>query len=466
MKTRRIIPAFGLIIFFVLTLVVPQKSMAQPGVDVPIESFYDDLAPYGQWVPNQNYGQVWMPDVPGDFQPYATNGHWAVTEYGNTWVSDYDWGWAPFHYGRWQFDDYYGRWIWIPDSEWGPAWVSWRSGGGYYGWAPLGPGMSINVNINLPFNYWTFVPQIYFTSPRVYSYCVPRTRVVNVYHNTTIINNVYRYNNRSYGYGPRREEIERYTRQRVPVYRANDVARRGTYGARGGYDPNRSDNRGNYNGNGGYNRNNRGDIAGNYPNSNRSNRTDNSGFSPNRDNSSNRPDFNNRPNRDNSNRPDFNNRSNSDNMSRPDFNNRPNGDISNRPDFNNRSNSDHSNRPDFNNRSNSDNSSGSFDRPDFNNRNRTSPNGFETPSENRSNPGYNPGMNDRRAESRSYQQPDRSSRMERSWNGGGNEGGFQRSERSREQVQPRSAEQAPRHYQERQNSSNREGGFGHRRGPQ
>jgi hypothetical protein len=130
----------------------------------------------------QTYGQVWMPDVARlTFQPYATNGHWAVTEYGNTWVSDYDWGWAPFHYGRWQFDDYYGRWIWVPDTQWGPAWVSWRSGGGYYGWAPLGPGMSINVNINLPFNYWTFVPQMYFTSPRVYSYCIPRAQYGNVY---------------------------------------------------------------------------------------------------------------------------------------------------------------------------------------------------------------------------------------------------------------------------------------------
>ena len=140
-----------------------------------------------------------MPDR--GFQPYATNGHWVVTEYGNTWVSDYNWGWAPFHYGRWYQDPYRG-WAWVPGTEWGPAWVSWRSGGGYYGWAPLGPGG--NGYGTIPAPYWTFVPQIYITSPRVYSYYVPRPRVMNIYQQTTIINNVYQVNNRSYAYGPRR----------------------------------------------------------------------------------------------------------------------------------------------------------------------------------------------------------------------------------------------------------------------
>lgn len=431
MKTRRVIPAFGLILFFLIALVGPQKTVAQPGVDMPIESFYDELAPYGQWTRNPQYGQVWMPEVEADFQPYATNGHWAVTEYGNTWVSDYDWGWAPFHYGRWVFDDYYGRWIWVPDSEWGPAWVSWRSGGGYYGWAPLGPGMGINVNINinLPFNYWTFVPQVYFTSPRVYSYCIPRTRVVNVYHNTTIINNVYRYNNHSYGYGPRREEIERYSRRSVPVYRANDVVRRGTVGARGGngssYPSDRFSNRGGYNGN------NRGEMADNNRNNDRANRGTYPGSRG--DNTYNRPDG-------------FNNRSNSDNMNRPDFNNRPN--TENRPDFDN-------NR---------------VDRSDRNDWNGNRSNRVESPSDSRGNRSYEPGSNrpsfERRSENRSFPQPDQSNRRE-SWSGnGGNAGTPQRAERSRESFQPRSADQGGRQYQERQNSSNHGGGGGSRRGPQ
>ena len=35
-----------------------------------------------------------------DFVPYTTAGHWVYDD-DYVWVSDYDWGWAPFHYGRW-----------------------------------------------------------------------------------------------------------------------------------------------------------------------------------------------------------------------------------------------------------------------------------------------------------------------------------------------------------------------------
>ncbi|MGA0556640.1 DUF6600 domain-containing protein [Larkinella sp. VNQ87] len=427
MKTRHFLPAFGLLFFVLATLFGPQRAVAQPGVDLPIESFYDELAPYGQWVRNPTYGQVWMPEVDGDFQPYATNGHWTITEYGNTWVSDYDWGWAPFHYGRWLFDDYYGRWIWVPDSEWGPAWVSWRSGGGYYGWAPLGPGMGINVNINinLPFNYWTFVPQVYFTSPRVYNYCIPRTRVVNVYHNTTIINNVYRYNNRSYGYGPRREEIERYSRRSVPVYRANDVVVRRNTGARGGngssYSSDRFNNRGDYTGN------RRGDVADNDRNPNRTNRYENDRFRNSRgDNALSRPDR-------------FENR--------PDMNNRP--DLNNRPDH-------FENRPDVNNAPNR------IERSDRNDWNRSRPERFETPSESRGNRTFNPDANrpsfERRSESR---QPELQNRREGPADG--NNRTFQRPERSVERIQQRSAEPRSRPFQ---NAPNRGEGGGSRRGPQ
>ncbi|MBO0938341.1 hypothetical protein J2I47_17450 [Fibrella sp. HMF5335] len=207
-----------------------QQPYGQQGYGQP--DFYANLSPYGQWVQTPEYGTVWIPNAGPDFQPYASNGHWVVTEYGNTWVSDYPWGWAPFHYGRWYQDRYRG-WAWVPGNDWGPAWVSWRSGGGYYGWAPLGPGLNVNVNITIPAPYWTFVPQAYITSPRLYSYCVPRQRVYNVYQSTTIINNIYRVNNREYAYGPRREEIEQVTRRSVPVYRVENAGRPGRDEVRG-----------------------------------------------------------------------------------------------------------------------------------------------------------------------------------------------------------------------------------------
>ncbi|WP_164490259.1 DUF6600 domain-containing protein [Runella sp. SP2] len=210
-----------------VTLFAAQKSWAQNyDYEPSYDEFYDELSPYGDWMDYPSYGRVWRPRVEPDFQPYGTNGRWEMTEYGNTWVSDYPWGWAPFHYGRWTFDNYYG-WVWIPGYEWGPAWVTWRSGGGYYGWAPLGPGMGldINININIPHNYWVFVPDMYIRSPRVYSYCVPRNRISGLWGGTSYLNNYYRYNNRSYVFGPHRRDLERVTRNRVYVYRADDLYR-------------------------------------------------------------------------------------------------------------------------------------------------------------------------------------------------------------------------------------------------
>lgn len=195
------------------------------------QEFYNDLAPYGQWLMDPQYGYVWSPYVNNNFRPYYTNGYWVMTEYGNTWVSGYDWGWAPFHYGRWAQSNYYG-WIWIPGNTWGPAWVNWRQGSGYYGWAPMGPGISISISFgsgfNIPNPWWTFIPcgNIY---ARDYSrYYSPR-RTVNIINNTTIINNTY-VDNRSrntYVAGPRRSDIEKNTGRSVNVYKVNNASRRG-----------------------------------------------------------------------------------------------------------------------------------------------------------------------------------------------------------------------------------------------
>ena len=229
MKSLNKIWGIGLLVML-LSLVVPGKSMAQGGY-ISDQEFYDDLEPYGTWVSDPEYGEVWVPDVQGDFRPYATGGHWVITEYGNTWVSDYDWGWAPFHYGRWRYDDYYG-WEWIPGHEWAPAWVCWRHGGGYYGWAPLRPGISINIVIgggyDAPDYYWTCAPQAYITSPRIYNYYVPRERSITIIRNTTVINNTYVNNNVTYVSGPRVQEIRQVTHDNnVRVYNINNASRPG-----------------------------------------------------------------------------------------------------------------------------------------------------------------------------------------------------------------------------------------------
>ena len=230
MKTLNKILGIGLLAMS-LVLAAPKLSKAQDGGDITDQEFYDGLQPYGTWVSDPQYGNVWVPDAEDNFRPYATRGHWVVTDYGNVWVSDYKWGWAPFHYGRWRYDDYYG-WEWIPGHEWAPAWVSWRHGGGYFGWAPLMPGISISISIGrgyqVPDNYWVCAPQRYITRPDIYNYYARPSRSITIIHNTTIINNTYVNNNQTYIAGPRPQEIRQYTRQPVRVYNITNINNRTT----------------------------------------------------------------------------------------------------------------------------------------------------------------------------------------------------------------------------------------------
>jgi hypothetical protein len=108
-----------------------------------LTDFSPALDPHGAWVDDPTYGTVWMPnadEVGADFSPYASAGHWS---YDNDyeWVSDYDWGWAVFHYGRWvRLRD--RGWSWIPGRLYSDAWVVWRVGddaSAFVGWAPAPP---------------------------------------------------------------------------------------------------------------------------------------------------------------------------------------------------------------------------------------------------------------------------------------------------------------------------------------
>lgn len=201
------------------TAVMPKQASAQQ-YDISFQVFYDQLSPYGQWMDNPAYGYVWIPDAGSDFVPYSTAGHWIMTEYGWTWVSDYDWGWAPFHYGRWDYDDYLG-WFWVPDTEWGPSWVVWRRANGYYGWAPMQPGISINVyfgnNYNLQNEHWMFVRDRDFQRTNLNRYYADRSVSQRIIVNSTVINTTYVDNSRhtTYVSGPRRDDVQRNTGKTV-----------------------------------------------------------------------------------------------------------------------------------------------------------------------------------------------------------------------------------------------------------
>ncbi|MCX6252330.1 MAG: hypothetical protein NTX61_16480 [Bacteroidetes bacterium] len=202
-----------LLMFCIVAWITPQKATAQGG-SVSFQVFYDELSPYGTWVDNPDYGYVWVPNVAPGFSPYATNGYWVFTDDGWTWVSNYSWGWAPFHYGRWYTDPTYGP-MWVPDNEWGPGWVTWRRSSNYYGWAPMGPGISVSVaygeGYNEHYNQYTFVRGGYMGRTNINNYYVNNSNNVTIINNSTVINNtrVDRTRNVTYNAGPDRGEVEK-----------------------------------------------------------------------------------------------------------------------------------------------------------------------------------------------------------------------------------------------------------------
>ena len=189
-------------------------------VTISIQTFYDELAPYGEWIYTPEYGYAWRPylEYTEGFRPYATRGNWVYTDLGWTWISEYRWGWATFHYGRWYFDDYFG-WMWIPGYEWAPAWVTWGSYGDYWAWAPMGPNMHANFNYtwHAPRFWWTFVPFRHFCSSNWHSYIYNYpVQIANItYINNVYYENNYSHNNGNWYHGPRVRDVERHLNIRV-----------------------------------------------------------------------------------------------------------------------------------------------------------------------------------------------------------------------------------------------------------
>ncbi len=151
-----------------LMSVAPAAAGVDVGVSINLGSFYDRLAPYGDWVQYKGRN-VWVPTRrAAHWRPYQ-QGHWAYTrQYGWMWVSAEPFGWATYHYGRWGFSPDIG-WYWVPGYRWAPAWVSWRRSDNYVGWAPLPVGYPDNGDVNAtvapePDFYWQVVPSRSFLS--------------------------------------------------------------------------------------------------------------------------------------------------------------------------------------------------------------------------------------------------------------------------------------------------------------
>lgn len=184
LSRRLLLPALAGLMLASLPVLIPgavSPAMAQ-SVTIEIGQFEPALSPYGRWFDHPGYGRIWQPGGIGpDWQPY-TDGYWAYTNDDTwLWVANEPWGWAPYHYGRWLYLDPIG-WVWRPGRVWAPAWVVWRFGGGYYGWAPApfdddwdaqrfnGAYWSNRV----PARQWIFVRSGAFTHHHIRQVMVPR----------------------------------------------------------------------------------------------------------------------------------------------------------------------------------------------------------------------------------------------------------------------------------------------------
>ena len=140
---------------------------------------YEELDFHGEWIPDANYGNVWVPRVvPTGWAPYRY-GQWRwVRPWGWTWVDHAPWGYAPFHYGRWVTIG--NRWCWWPGGHhvrpvWAPALVGFVGGsnlsvsvgfgGPVVGWYPLAPWHHYRPHYRHNPRYVTIINQTIINNP-------------------------------------------------------------------------------------------------------------------------------------------------------------------------------------------------------------------------------------------------------------------------------------------------------------
>jgi hypothetical protein len=210
-----------------LLLAVP-TARADERQSISLDFFYDNLEPYGSWREIGDFGYCWQPsDVEDDWRPYS-DGRWVYTDAGWTWDSEEPYSWAVYHYGRWANVENVG-WVWVPGTEWGPGWVSWRHSPRYVGWAPLPPEALFRVDIGL--NAW--VDDYYDIGPSSYRFVeghnlgarrlntvfVDQRENVSIIHQTTNITNITYVNNTVHNGGLRYDQQFRQSADPIPRYK-------------------------------------------------------------------------------------------------------------------------------------------------------------------------------------------------------------------------------------------------------
>jgi len=214
------------------SFVAPPVITVPPVAEVDYSTFYDGLAPYGNWF-DIDGEWCWQPTavlVDRGWSPYCQGGRWVYSDCGWAWNSTYSWGWAPFHYGRWRHHSHYG-WIWRPGREWGPAWVCWRYSNVAIGWAPLPPEVTFDnraglcyqgravpagFDFGLGWDAYSFVSIEHFCEPRVSRNRFPRARVEPIFHTASLVQTpVLFQNGRICNFGPPPASIVSVTHQEI-----------------------------------------------------------------------------------------------------------------------------------------------------------------------------------------------------------------------------------------------------------
>jgi hypothetical protein len=190
--------------FFVTAAPVVPGAVAPAQAQAVVAEFHEALAPYGRWESASRWGEVWIPNqVDRDWRPY-TVGHWVYTDdWGWYWAADTaeeDWGWIVYHYGRWLYSRDVG-WFWIPGNEWSPAWVNWRRGTEYVGWAPLPPDDVIVEYRDAP-EFWVFCRPRDFLSERIVNVIVPFRDYDRIVRDTVVVNRTVVLNERHFAVNP------------------------------------------------------------------------------------------------------------------------------------------------------------------------------------------------------------------------------------------------------------------------
>jgi len=197
----------------------PDQNNSDDNQDVTDNNFDNDIYTNYIWVPNPQY-------LYDGWTPYC-DGQWVWTDWGWMWVSNYRWGWYPYHYGRWWHSNAYG-WVWSPGHRWAPGWVDWCSSGGYVGWHPISPrehyghGGYENPHHDLAVDPgWVFVNKGNFTRT------IDRTKIVDVKNNPEILKNstpltgITQSGKKVIDPGPNLKEIENATGKPITITRPN-----------------------------------------------------------------------------------------------------------------------------------------------------------------------------------------------------------------------------------------------------